>query len=76
MGRDTLGGCKGEEIPVEARIVRVADVFSSLIEERPYKPAMEVKRAMEIIKELAGTKLDMDGVRVLHQLVDEDAPVL
>jgi putative two-component system response regulator len=47
-------GCKGEEIPVEARIVRVADVFSCLIEERPYQPAMEVKRAMEMIKELAG----------------------
>lgn len=51
-------------------------VFSSLIEERPYKPAMEVKRAMEIIQELAGTKLDLEGVRVLQQLVDEDAPVL
>jgi putative nucleotidyltransferase with HDIG domain len=51
-------GCKGEEIPVEARIVRVADVFASLVEERPYKPSMEVKRAMEIIKELSGTKLD------------------
>jgi putative nucleotidyltransferase with HDIG domain len=69
-------GCKGEEISVEARIVRVADVFSSLIEERPYKAAMEVKRAMEIVKELAGTKLDVDGVRVLQQLVDEGAPVL
>lgn len=69
-------GCRGEEIPVEARVVRVADVFSSLIEERPYKPAIEVKRAMEIVKELAGTKLDVDGVRVLQQLVDEGAPVL
>ncbi len=69
-------GCKGEEIPVEARIIRVADVFSSLIEERPYKAAVEVTRAMEMIKELAGTKLDVNGVRVLQQLVEEDAPVL
>ncbi|HZP63403.1 MAG TPA: HD domain-containing phosphohydrolase [Terriglobales bacterium] len=69
-------GCKEEEIPVEARIVRVADVFSSLIEERPYKAAVEVTRAMKIIKELAGTKLDVDGVRVLQHLVDEGAPVL
>lgn len=61
---------------VAARIVRVADVFSSLIEKRPYKPAMEVKRAMEIVKELAGTNLDVDSVRVLQQLVDEGAPVL
>ena len=69
-------GCKGEEIPVEARIVRVADVFASLVEERPYKPSMEVKRAMEIIKELSGTKLDGEGVRVLQQLVDQGEPVL
>ena len=69
-------GCKEEEIPVEARIVRVADVFASLVEERPYKPSMEVKRAMEIIKELSGTKLDGDGARILQQLVDEGAPVL
>jgi HD-GYP domain-containing protein (c-di-GMP phosphodiesterase class II) len=76
MGRDTPGDARGEEIPVEARVVRVADVFSSLIEERPYKPAMEVKRAMETVKELAGTKLDVEGVRVLQELVDEGAPVL
>ena len=65
-------GIKGEEVPVEARIVRVADVFASLVEERPF----EVKRAMEIIKELSGTKLDMDSARILQQLVDEGVPVL
>ncbi len=69
-------GSKGDEIPVEARIVRVADVFFSLIEERPYKHAMEVQRAMETIRELAGTKLDVDAARILQQLVDEGAPVL
>lgn len=69
-------GSKGDEIPVEARIVRVADVFSSLIEERPYKAAVDLTRAMKMIQELAGTKLDADGVRVLQQLVDEGAPVL
>ena len=69
-------GCKSEDTPVEARIVRVADVFASLVEERPYKTAMGVQRAMETVKELAGTKLDVDGVRVLQQLVDEGAPVL
>ena len=69
-------GCKSEETPVGARIVRVADVFASLVEERPYKHAMDVKRAMEIIEELSGTKLDVEGVRILQQLVDEGVPVL
>jgi len=54
----------------------VADVFASFVEERPYKHSMEVKRAMEIIKELSGTKLDVDGARILQQLVDEGVPVL
>lgn len=69
-------GCKGEQIPLEARIVRVADVFATLVEERPYKRSMEVKQAMEVVKELAGTKVDVDGARILQQLVEEGAPVL
>lgn len=69
-------GCKSEETPVEARIVRVADVFASLVEERPYKRSMEVQQAMEIINELSGTKLDVDGARILQELVDEGVPVL
>lgn len=35
-----------------------------------------VTRAMKMIKELAGTKLDVDGVRVLQQSIEEGAPVL
>jgi len=69
-------GCKGEEIPLEARIVRVADVFATLVEECPYKPSMEVKRAMEVVNALAGIKLDADGARILQQLVDEGAPMI
>ena len=35
-----------------------------------------VTRAMKVIKELARTKVDVDGIRVLQQLVDEGTPVL
>lgn len=69
-------GCKSEETPVEARIVRVADVFASLVEERPYKHSMEMKEAMKNIKELSGTKLDVECARILQELVDEGVPVL
>jgi len=53
----------------------VADVYATLVEERPYKRSMEVKQAMQIIKELAGTKLDGEGARI-QQLVEEGTPVL
>ena len=64
-------GSRGDQIPVEARILRVADVFSSLAEKRPYKPAVEPKKVMEIINEMAGTKLDMQSVQVLEGLIDD-----
>lgn len=67
---------KGDEIPIEARIIRVADVFASIVEERPYKPAIDVKEAMATIDHLAGTKVDITAARALRQLVDENAPVL
>lgn len=69
-------GLRGEAICREVRIVSVADVFSSLLEERPYKPAMTVDQVMATLNEIAGTKLDRDSVRALQQLVDEGAPVL
>ncbi len=40
---------KGEEIPIEARIVKVADVYDALINDRPYKKGMSKKEAIAII---------------------------
>ena len=58
-------GRKAEAIPVEAHIVRAADVFCSLTEKRPYKAALEAQQALQMMRELAGTKLDAESVRVL-----------
>jgi putative nucleotidyltransferase with HDIG domain len=69
-------GLKGEEIPIEARIIRVADVFASLVEERPYKPASGPEQAMAVLDQLAGSKVDGSIVRALRQLVNDGAPVL
>lgn len=51
-------GLAGEAIPLEARIVAVADVFDALTSVRPYKPAWPVARALELLRSEAGRHFD------------------
>ncbi len=53
----------GQEIPLGARIIAVADTFDAITSERPYRPASPHKRAIDILKVEAGTRLDPDVVR-------------
>ncbi len=43
------GGIKGEAIPLSARIMQLADIYDALRSKRPYKPAFEHEKAMDII---------------------------
>ena len=54
---------KGEEIPLSARIVAVADAFHALISDRPYRKGLGVEKACEILKDGAGKFWDKDLVR-------------
>jgi HD-GYP domain-containing protein (c-di-GMP phosphodiesterase class II) len=65
-------GLLGEAIPLEARIVAVADVFDALTSRRPYKEAYANDLAFATLRELAGVKLDADCVQAL---VDNRAEV-
>lgn len=51
-------GLKEEEIPIEARIVAIADVFDALTNKRPYKPAWPVEQAIEYMLEQQGKHFD------------------
>ena len=51
-------GLKGEEIPLEARIVAVVDVYDALTSDRPYKKAMSVEQSLGILREGAGRHFD------------------
>jgi putative nucleotidyltransferase with HDIG domain len=49
---------RGDEIPIEARIISVADVYDSLTSDRPYRKAMSPFEAKEIVVKGAGTDFD------------------
>src|SRR3954454_8920920 len=61
-------GLAGEDIPLEARIVCVADSFSAMTAERPYRPRMSLDQACAELERCAGTQFDPEVVRVF---VDE-----
>lgn len=54
---------KGNEIPLAARIVSVADAYHALVSDRPYRKGMPIEKACAILKEGAGTQWDPDLVR-------------
>ena len=64
-------GMRGSDIPLAARIVRVADVFDALTTERPYKRAFSVQEARDKIEKGKGSEFDPDIVRAFHQLYAE-----
>jgi putative two-component system response regulator len=59
-------GLAGEEIPLEARIVAVADVFDALCSVRPYKPAWPISEAYDEITRSSGSHFDPQCVAAFH----------
>jgi len=51
-------GLKGDELPMQARIVSVADTFDAMTTERPYQAAMELEAALTRLKSFVGTRYD------------------
>ena len=57
-GRGYPEGLKGEEIPLEARIMAIADVYDALVSKRVYKDEFSFEKANQIILEGMGTQFD------------------
>ncbi|MCM2268649.1 MAG: HD domain-containing protein [Thermoanaerobaculia bacterium] len=57
-GRGYPDGLRGEEIPLSARIVAVADCYDAVTTDRPYQTAYEPRYAAEVITKLAGSRFD------------------
>lgn len=64
-------GLHGEEIPIEARIIAVADIFDALTSRRPYKEAWSNKEAFAMLRQLSGVKLDPGCVSAFIDSVPE-----
>ncbi|BAO45711.1 HD-GYP domain-containing protein [Thiolapillus brandeum] len=64
-------GLRGEEIPLEARIVAAADVLDALLTKRAYKEAWSMDKTMETLQQLADSRLDPEFVDILSQNREE-----
>jgi len=63
-------GLAGEKIPLEGRIMAIADVYDALVSERPYKQPFTHEQAVEIIKEESGTHFDPKIVKAFLKVAD------
>jgi len=64
-------GLHGEEIPLEGRIMAVADVYDALVSERPYKKPFTHEQAVEIIGKGSGTHFDPKIAEVFLNVADD-----
>ena len=75
-GRGFPDGLAGEEIPLEARIVAVADAFDAMTTERPYRAARTSEEAVAELRRVAGTQLDETVVEAFATVVaGQSAPL-
>jgi HD-GYP domain-containing protein (c-di-GMP phosphodiesterase class II) len=79
-GRGYLVGMSGEQIPLVARILAVADSFSAITTTRPYRKSLTIAEALKRIEDAAGTQLDPALVQAfvlgLGSGVDVSLPVV
>lgn len=70
-GRGYPYGLSGEDIPLSARVMAVADVFDALVSKRSYKEGFPVDKAFAIIEEGSGSHFDPDIVKAFMNASDQ-----
>jgi putative nucleotidyltransferase with HDIG domain len=70
-GEGYPGGIAGEEIPLLSRIVAVADAYSAMTSERPYRIALSGEEARDRLERESGKQFDPTAVRALVAVLDE-----
>jgi putative nucleotidyltransferase with HDIG domain len=65
-------GLKGNDIPILARIIRVADSYDAMVSHRPYKKTLAASEAVEEIVSNSGTQFDPQVANVFLEIIRED----
>lgn len=65
-------GLRGEDIPLGARVVAVADSFDAMTEDRPYRRALTAAEAVGLLRHGAGSQWDPEIVTAFIRLIEED----
>lgn len=70
-GKGYMEGLKGEEIPINARIIGIADAFDAMTANRVYRKQLDIDVVLHEIKRCRGTQFDPELADILLMLVDE-----
>lgn len=71
-GKGYPDGLLGEDIPMLARIIALADSYDAMISDRPYRPGLSLKKVQEEIEQNAGTQFDPQIVQVFLKQLKRD----
>ncbi|MCH7775313.1 MAG: HD-GYP domain-containing protein [Gemmatimonadetes bacterium] len=74
-GTGTPDGLSGDDIPLAARVVAVADAFDAMTSARPYRTSLSLDAARRELLENAGTQFDPECVEALVRLLDLHSPL-
>jgi len=67
-GKGYPRGLKNNEIPLQGRIMAIADVYDALVSERPYKKAFPASEAQKIIMDCSGTQFDPSLTELFYEI--------
>ncbi|MCT4661368.1 MAG: HD domain-containing protein [Tissierellales bacterium] len=70
-GRGYMAGLSGDEIPLEARMIAIADAYDAMTTDRPYRKGLSHEIAMEEIQKNSGTQFDPELVEVFKQVMKQ-----
>lgn len=73
-GADVAGEAGGPSMPIEAKILSVADAFVAMTSERPYQPARSFSSAICELRRERGAQFDPDVVNAAHDALPSEAP--